>query len=116
MLFALEGPSPASPPEPRSPQRRASSAIRGRSAWLIGGIALALAIVFVADGAYEGFIPGGRDWSTSADGSGWLGYLFSAVVLVIAAPAVRGERVAMRTRIAIARVFFIQLSSSPFSL
>jgi len=116
MLFALEGPSPASPPEPRSAERRASSAIRGRSAWLIGGIALALAIVFVADGAYEGFIPGGRDWSTSADGSGWLVYLFSAVVLVIGARAVRGERLAMRTLIVIALIFFIERSFSPFSL
>jgi hypothetical protein len=116
VLFALEGPSPASPPEPRAGERRASGAIPSRSAWVIGGIALALAIVFVADGAYEGFIPGGRDWSTSAEGSGWLVYLFSVVVLLIAARAVRGERIAMRTLVVIALIFFIERSFTPFSL
>jgi hypothetical protein len=114
MLFALEGPSPTSPPE--VPQRKRSAAIAARSAWLIGGIALALAIVFVADGAYEGYVPGGRDWSTSAEGSGWLVYLFAAVVLMIAARAVHGERLAMRTLIVIALIFFIERSFSPFSL
>ena len=116
MLFALEGPSPTSPAEPRSPQRSAARAITGRSAWTIGAIALALAIVFVADGAYEGFIPGGRDWSTSAEGSGWLVYLFAAVALMIAARAVHGDRLAMRTLIVIALIFFIERSFSPFSL
>ena len=116
MLFALEGPSPASPPEPRSAERRASSAIRGRSAWLIGGIALALAIVFVADGAYEGFIPGGRDWSTSADGSGWLVYLFAVVVLTVAARAVHGGILALRLLLATALLFVIERAFSPFAL
>jgi hypothetical protein len=113
MLFALEG---SSPTPVADSTRESAQALPARSAWLIGGLALALAVAFIADGAYEGFIPGGRDWSTSAEGSGWLVYLFAAVVLMIAARAVHGARLATRTLIVVALIFFIERSFTPFSL
>src|SRR5439155_209591 len=111
-LFALEGSTPAATrPEP-SPEvrRRGSSAITTRNAWLIGGVALVLAIAFVADGLYEGYAPGGKSWTTSLDGSGWIVYLFAAVVLTVAARAVHGAKLALRALIGIALILFIERS------
>ena len=116
LLLALEGPTPASAGAAQAaPARRKAPSMR-RSAYAIAGIALLLAIVFIADGAYEGFIPGGREWTTSAEGSGWLVYLFAAVVLMISMRAVRGQILAMRTLVVLSLIFFIERSFSPFSL
>ena len=117
-LFALEGSTPAATrPEP-SPEvrRRGSSAITTRNAWLIGGVALVLAIALVADGLYEGYAPGGKSWTTSVDGSGWIVYLFAAVVLTVAARAVHGAKLALRALIGIALILFIERSFTPFSM
>ena len=120
MLLSLESSMPAPPPDetaPRSGSRRgARRLITARNAWLIGGITLGLASVLVADGLYEGFVPGGRDWSASGDDSGWLVYLFAAVALIVAARAVHGRKVAMRALIAIALILFVERSFSPFVL
>ena len=117
-LFALEGSTPAATrPEP-SPEvrRRGSSAITTRNAWVIGGVALVLAIALVADGLYEGYAPGGKSWTTSVDGSGWIVYLFAAVVLTVAARAVHGAKLALRALIGIALILFIERSFTPFSM
>jgi hypothetical protein len=119
MLFSLDSGVPAPPSDETGPtgsRRRAPSAITTRNAWLIGGITLALAIVLVANGAYEGFLPGGRDWSASGEDSGWLVYLFALVALIVAARAVHGRKLAMRALIAVALILFIERSFSPFVL
>ena len=117
MLFALEG----SPPVPREEdgkraKRPNSAALPAGQAWLIGAVTLLMAIVLVADGAYEGFVPGGRDWSASGDGAGWLVYLFASVMLVIAVRAVHGSRLALRALLVVALILFLERSFTPFSL
>src|SRR5207302_8663423 len=106
-LFALEGSSPAAQVESRPEARRRSGAITRRNAWLIGGVTLALAIALVADGIYEGYVPGGKSWTTSPDGSGWIGYLFAGVVLSVAAVAVHGAKLPLRSLIGTARTLLI---------
>jgi hypothetical protein len=117
-LFALEGSTPAATrPEP-SPEvrRRGAAAITSRHSWLIGGVAIALAIALVAAGIYEGYVPGGKSWSTSLDGSGWIVYVFAAVVLSVAVRAVHGAKLALRALIAIALILFLERSFTPFSM
>lgn len=117
-LLALEGSTPASAKPERSPDavRRKSGAIAMRNAWLIGGVTLALAIALVADGIYEGYVPGGKSWTVSSEGSGWFVYLFAVVALSVAARAVHGARLALRALIAIALILFIERSFTPFSM
>ncbi|MDP9276068.1 MAG: hypothetical protein M3O99_10805 [Chloroflexota bacterium] len=116
-LLALEGSTPAATrPEPQEVRRRGSAAITTRNSWLIGGVAIALAIALVADGIYEGYVPGGKSWTISADGSGWIVYLFAAVVLSVAARAVHGATLALRALIGIALILFIERSFTPFSM
>ena len=117
-LFALEGSTPTATQLEPAPdvRRRGSAAITTRNSWLIGGVAVALAIALVADGLYEGYVPGGKSWTTSADGSGWIVYLFAAVVLSVAARAVHGAKLALRALIAIALILFIERSFTPFSM
>ena len=117
-LFALEGSSPAtSHPEP-GPEalRRRRGAITTRNAWLLGGVTLALAIALVADGIYEGYVPGGKGWTTSSDGLGWIVYVFAVVALAVAARAVHGAKLALRALIGIALILFIERSFTPFSM
>src|SRR5439155_88508 len=116
-LFSLEGPGPAAPPEParRRRERPNQAALRPGTAWLIAVVTLILAIILVADGAYEGFVPGGREWST-ADNAGWVVYLFAAVTLTIAVRAVHGGRIALRALMVVALILFLERSFSPFSL
>jgi hypothetical protein len=117
-LFALEGSTPtATRPEP-GPQarRRGAAAITSRNSWLIGGFAVALAIALVADGIYEGYVPGGKSWTTSLDGSGWIVYVFAAVVLSVTARAVHGAKLALRALIGIALILFLERSFTPFSM
>ncbi len=112
-------PAPVAPPpaaaEPKAakPARAAGS---GGSAWLLGILTLALAAVLVADGAAAGFIPGGRDWGTSGDSSGWLVYLFAVTILVVATRAVHGGKVALRLLLVLALIFFVERAFSPFAL
>lgn len=116
-LFSLEGSSPTSAkPEQNTAALRRSSAVATRNAWLIGGVTLALAVALVADGIYEGYVPGGKDWTASSDGSGWIVYVFAAVALVVAVRAVHGGTVALRALIAIALILFIERSFTPFSM
>ena len=117
-LFALEGSTPAAThPEPGSEvRRRGAAAITSRNSWLIGGVAVALAIALVADGVYEGYVPGGKSWTTSLDGSGWIVYVFAAVALLVAARAVHGAKLALRTLIAVALILFLERSFTPFSM
>jgi hypothetical protein len=116
-LFALEGSTPAaSRPDQGPGLPRKAGAITTRNSWLIGGAAAALAIALVADGLYEGYVPGGKAWTTSIDGSGWIVYLFAAVVLSVAARAIHGVRIALRALIGIALILFLERSFTPFSV
>jgi len=117
-LFSLESSSPTSakPEQDSEAVRRNRSAVAMRNAWLIGGVTIALAIALVADGIYEGYVPGGKDWTASSDGSGWIVYVFAAVALVVAARAVHGGKVALRALIAIALILFLERSFTPFSM
>ena len=114
-LFALEGSKPATRPDAgaESPRRDATAM---RNALLIGGTAIALALVLIADGIYEGYVPGGKGWTTSLDGSGWIVYLFAAVMLSVAARAVHGAKLALRALIGIALILFLERSFTPFSM
>ena len=103
----------ASEPKAAKPARSASS---GGSAWLLGILTLLLAAILVADGAAAGFIPGGRDWGTSGDSSGWLVYLFAVTILVVATRAVHGGTVALRLLLVLALIFFVERAFSPFAL
>lgn len=120
MLFALEGSSPVPREEDGKRGKRAkrpnSAALPAGQAWLIGAVTLLMAIVLVADGLYEGFVPGGRDWSVSGEGAGWLVYLFASVMLVIAVRAVHGARLALRALLVVALILFLERSFTPFSL
>jgi hypothetical protein len=116
-LFSLEGSSPTSvKPEQDKEETRRSGAVATRNAWLMAGVTLALAIALVADGIYEGYVPGGKAWTASADGSGWIVYVFAAVALAVAARAVHGGKVALRALIGIALILFIERSFTPFSM
>ena len=117
-LFSLEGASPTSakPEQDSEAMRRNRTAVASRNAWLIGGVTLALAIALVADGIYEGYVPGGKAWTASSDGWGWIVYVFAAVALVVAARAVHGGKIALRALIAIALILFLERSFTPFSM
>src|SRR5256886_15233159 len=116
-LFALEGSTPtAARPEPGSEvRRRGAAAITSRNSWLIGGVALALAIALVADGVYEGYVPGGKSWTTSPDGSGWIVYLFAGVVLSVAAGGAHRAQPALRSLLRHAPLPFLERSFPPLS-
>jgi len=117
-LFALEGSTPAAarPERDAEAPRRGVAAITTRNSWVIGGVAIVLAVVLVADGIYEGYVPDGKTWTTSLDGSGWIVYLFAAVVLSIALRAVHGPKLALRALIGIALILFLEQSFTPFSM
>ena len=115
-LFSLEStgvamlpPAPAQVAEPVVRKPRSSG-------WLIGLLTLVLAVVLVLDGVVADFVPGGRDWGTTGDSSGWLVYLFAVVVLTVATRAVHGGSVALRLLMTLALIFFIERAFSPFAL
>lgn len=114
-LLALDTPSVAAP-DPEETPRAAATKLRPRSAWLIGGTTLLLALVLVADGVISGFVPGGRAWGTSGDSSGWLVYVFALVALGVATRAVQGGRFALRLLTFLALLFFVERAFSPFAL
>jgi hypothetical protein len=118
LLFSLEGSSPTSakPEEGTDATRRRSDAVATRNAWLVGGVTVALALALIVNGAYEGYVPGGKAWTTSSDGSGWIVYLFAAVALAVGARAMQGSKVALRALIGIALILFIERSFTPFSM
>ncbi len=118
-LFSLQSSTPMPVPavdEDELGPRPTSAGLPQRTAWLIGGITLALAAVLVADGVVSGFVPGGREWGLSGDASGWLVYLFAIVVLTVAARAVHGGRLGLRLLLATALLFVIERAFSPFAL
>jgi len=111
----------AAPVEPKAEKaakapRPAPAAGSGGSAWLLGILTLLLAAILVADGASAGFIPGGKDWGTSGESSGWLVYLFAVTILVVATRAVHGGRFALRLLLVLALIFFVERAFSPFAL
>ena len=115
-MFSLEStgvatlpPAPALVAEPVVRKPRSSG-------WLIGLLTLVLAVVLVLDGVVADFVPGGRDWGTTGDSSGWLVYLFAVVVLTVATRAVHGGSVALRLLMTLALIFFIERAFSPFAL
>jgi hypothetical protein len=117
-LFALEGSSPTAgkgEPNPDVARHRSSVTAR-RNALLIGGVTIALAVALVADGIYEGYVPGGKNWTTSGEGSGWFVYVFALIALLVGARAIRGAKLALRALIAIALILFIERSFTPFSM
>jgi len=101
--------------EPKAP-KPARAVGTGGSAWLLGILTLLLAAILVADGMVAGFLPGGRDWGTSGDSSGWLVYLFAVTILVVATRAVHGGKVALRLLLVLALIFFVERAFSPFAL
>ena len=121
-MFSLDPSGAAAVPAPIAPAasepkaKPARSAGSGGSAWLLGILTLLLAAILVADGAAAGFIPGGRDWGTSGDSSGWLVYLFAVTILVVATRAVHGGTVALRLLLVLALIFFVERAFSPFAL
>jgi len=122
-MFSLDPSGVAAVPAPIAPaasEPKAANAARsagsGGSAWLLGILTLLLAAILVADGAAAGFIPGGRDWGTSGDSSGWLVYLFAVTILVVATRAVHGGTVALRLLLVLALIFFVERAFSPFAL
>ena len=115
-MFSLEStgvvappPAPAVVAEPVAPKPRGSG-------WLIGLLTLVLALILVLDGVVANFVPGGRNWGTTGDSSGWLVYPFAVVGLTVATRAVRGGSVALRLLMALALIFFIERAFSPFAL
>jgi hypothetical protein len=118
-LFGLQSstpmPVPASDQDEPAP-RQGASRLPKRTAWILGGISIVLAAVFVADGVVSGFVPGGREWGLSGDASGWLVYLFAIVLLTVAARAVHGGTLALRLLLATALLFVIERAFSPFAL
>lgn len=117
-LLSLEGSSPTSgrPEQNADAARGRTGTVANRNAWLIGAVTLALALALVADGLYEGYAPGGKAWTTSTDGSGWIVYVFAAVALAVATRAVHGATLALRALIGIALILFIERSFTPFSM
>ena len=113
-MFSLESTGVATLPpavvgEPVAPKPRGSG-------WLIGLLTLVLALILVLDGVVADFVPGGRDWGTTGDSSGWLVYPFAVVGLTVATRAVHGGSVALRLLMALALIFFIERAFSPFAL
>ena len=118
-LFGLRSSSPMPVPDSDKDEPMPAAAGPGlpqRTAWLLAGLTIALAIVLVADGLVSGFVPGGRDWGLSGDASGWLVYLFAVVVLTVAARAVHGGVLALRLLLATALLFVIERAFSPFAI
>ena len=113
-MFSLD-PATEMPPMPIV-EAPAAPATRRGSGWLIGLLTLLLAMVLVFDGVVADFVPGGRDWGLAGDSSGWLVYLFAVVILVVATRAVHGGSLAQRLLLALALIFFIERSFSPFAL
>jgi hypothetical protein len=118
-LFGLQSstpmPVPASDEDEPAP-RQGAATLPKRTAWILGGISIVLAIVLVADGLVSGFVPGGREWGLSGDASGWLVYLFAIVLLTVAARAVHGGTLGLRLLLATALLFVIERAFSPFAL
>jgi hypothetical protein len=115
-LFALETSGPMPVPAGDRDEPAPSGGLPARMAWLIGGISLLLAAVLVADGIVSGFVPGGRAWELSGDGSGWLVYLFALVALAVAIRAVHGGLLALRLLLTTSLIFVIERAFSPFAL
>ena len=116
-LYSLDSATPPPPPTERDePATTRSSTLSSGTSWLIGLTTLLLAAVLVADGLVSNFVPGGREWGVSGESSGWLVYLFAAVVLTVATRAVKGGRLALRLLAITALIFFIERAFSPFAL
>lgn len=117
-LFGLRSSSPIPVPDSDRDDQSASSApgLPQRTAQILGGITLLLAVVLVADGIVSGFVPGGREWGLSGDASGWLVYLFAIVVLTVAARAIHGGVLALRLLLATALLFAVERAFSPFAM
>ena len=111
--FALDAPSP--PHTADSDEAVAAAVLPSRTSWSIGALAILLAMILVADGIVGGFIPGGRQWDTG-EATGWLVYLYAAVLLTVAVPAVQGGAIALRVLFALALIFFVERAFSPFAL
>lgn len=116
-LFGLRSSSPIPVPDSdRDDQSAPAPGLPQRTAVILGGITLLLAVVLVADGIVSGFVPGGREWGLSGDASGWLVYLFAIVVLTVAARAIHGGILALRLLLATALLFTIERAFSPFAM
>ncbi len=125
-MFSLDPNAAAAVPAPVAVEPKAEKAAKapkparaagsGASAWVLGILTLLLAAILVADGASAGFIPGGKEWGTSGESSGWLVYLFAVTILVVATRAVHGGKVALRLLLVLALIFFVERAFSPFAL
>ncbi|HEY7624624.1 MAG TPA: hypothetical protein VIA63_06320 [Candidatus Limnocylindria bacterium] len=113
-LFKLDAPVPPASEGDAAPKQPRNSAISPKDAWTIVGVAGALALVLVADGIYEGYVPGGRGWA--ANSFGWLVYFFAGVAVIVAVRAMNGARLVLRALIGIALVLFLERSFTPFAM
>jgi hypothetical protein len=108
-LFRLDAPVPHAGDADTSDKEPRRSAISLRDSWTIVGVAIALAIVFVVDGIYEGYVPGGKGWDASAGSS-------AAVAVAVAVRAMSGAKLVMRALIGVALVLFLERSFTPFAM
>ena len=115
-LLSLDRASAPPAAEREAPIATPPDALPPRNAWLIAFTTLLLAAVLVADGVLAGFLPGGREWGTTGESSGWLVYLFAVVALIVATRAVHGGRIALRLLTVTALIFFVERAFSPFAL
>lgn len=112
--LALDAPSPPHPAE--DAEATPPPGLPARTSWAIGLLTLLLAGILVADGVVAGFVPGGKQWDTVGDATGWLVYLFAVVALTVAVPAIHGGSVALRVLFVLALIFFVERAFSPFAL
>ena len=110
--FALDAPSAGAP----EADDAVALGLPQATSWMIGALTILLAATLVADGIFAGFVPGGKQWGTAGDASGWVVYLFAVVALTVALPAVHGRTLALRVLLVLALIFFVERAFSPFAL
>jgi hypothetical protein len=84
---------------------------------VLATLTLLLAAVFVATGIVAGFGPwGGRRWGFAGEESGWLVYVFAAVLILVTDIAVHGHWLAMRILLVLALLYGLERAFTPFAL
>lgn len=109
-LFALGGAVPPAAAAARSDDRPPAAA---GTAFGVAILALALAGVLVADGAVQGYLPGGKAWGIAPEALGWTTYVLAAIVLTVSSRSVRGSVPWLRLQFAFALALFVERAFSP---
>ncbi|HUG56301.1 MAG TPA: hypothetical protein VMJ92_04410 [Candidatus Limnocylindrales bacterium] len=107
----------AASPQPRPASEAVFAGWRWQPVWrpVVGGLALVLSALLVADGMLSGFVPGGRQWGLSGESTGWVVHAFAAGVLLVGALGVRGSPSALRALLVVAPILFVERVVSPFA-